>query len=1090
LKTGLLFCLFLSANILLQNQVKYSFSILKTFIVKKSLLILSIVLFNSLVYAQVPELVKNINTLDQGSNLGSDNASLGTNFFFSSGKQLWKTDGTPAGTIMIRDFSAEGAGSVGRFIATANTVYFMLPVTNAYQIWKTDGTFVGTVLVKDFGLGQPLFQRAVVANTVFFDVSQSGVGIELWKSDGTATGTVLVKDINPGAANSNPQNMNNINGELFFSATTSTGTGLWKSDGTDAGTVLITDLDAASNSFANSGEMTALGNKAVFYFESSTAGREIWISDGTAAGTFMLLDIYAGTSGSFPNNFTVLGNKLCFVAQDALNRQVWITDGTSIGTVALFDAVPNSKNDSYVYLTNCNGTLYFSVGTSIVSSTEPYTSNGTTAGTALLKDVNPGVNGSDSRGYKFFNGKTYFVANTPATGYELWSTDGSTANTSLFTEINPGTNNGVGGSTLIEAVVNNKLIFSGNHPDFGAEPYSSDGTVAGTQLLKNIQTQGLGSYPTHITPIGNRLYFSGTLGFSESEPWYSDGTTAGTQLLKDLEPGAFFSRPFEFTNIDNTNFYFRTFNSSSSRDIYKSDGTPAGTARIVTAIQPDKLQVANNILFFSKSDGPNGIELWKYQGTTASIVKNIKPGAQHSFPSSLTAFNNQLFFFADDGTNGNELWKSDGTDAGTQLVADINPGSASSAGFLPMVVYNNNLYMIALKNGAVSLMKTDGTTAGTTEVKAFTSNVSPGNLFLSGSSLYFIKKNINGSSQANVELWKTDGTAAGTVLVKEVLPYTSVDADYIKTISFYTHGSKFYFYVDVEDLFGETQQLLLWGSDGTSVGTVALKTYQFPSGQKPQIDDNLRYIASYDNNQVLFVFADAATGLEIWKTDGTAGGTLLVSDLNQGANGSNPSGLVNFNNAIYFSVAGPGDFNELWKINEGGVLPLKLISFTAYMQNKTVQLQWRTANEINSSHFEIQRSADSRNFKAIAFVNAEGRSANNYFTTDRLPLSGNNYYRLKIIDRDGTFTYSDLARINFEEKSSVIVQPNPAHDFIIIKNGDQYNRLRIMDISGKQMIQFEKRLDNRYNISHLSKGIYLIELFRNEGVETRKIIIE
>lgn len=1055
----------------------------------KTILLFAAVFFIQLLAtAQTPELVKNINTQDQGTGLSSDNAVMNNNFYFGSGKTLWKTDGTPAGTVAVRDFTVENALSLSRFIATANTVYFMLAVDGGYQLWKTNGTEAGTVIVKDFNADQPLFYRAVVGNIVFFNLSQSTTGYELWKTDGTEAGTLLVKDINPGSANGNPVSFQNINGVLFFCATTSTGTGLWKSDGTEAGTVLIADLDATVNSFSLTGDMTAVGNKAFFTADLPSTGRELWVSDGTAAGTFMVKDIYAGSTGGFPNNLTALNGKLYFVAQDATTRQVWMTDGTEAGTTPLFDALPNSRNDSYNYFTNCNGILYFSATTGIAFSAEPYVSDGTAAGTRLLKDITPGSNGSDARGYKYFNGKTYFIANTAATGYELWSSDGTETNTTMLSEIYPGTNNGIGGSYLIEGVLSNRFIFSGNHPNYREEPYSSDGTFAGTQLLKNVQTTGLGSYPSNLAVIGNRLYFGSVAsGFSDKEPWYSDGTAAGTVLLKDLEPGAAWSNPFEFTNIDNTSFYFRSYN-GSSRDIWKSDGTDAGTTKIVTGISSDRILAANNILYFAKADA-NGNELWKYDGTTASLVKNINPGSLNSFPSNFISFNNQLYFFADDGTNGNELWKSDGTDAGSQLVADINPGVAGSGTYTDMVALNNNLYFLGIKNGGLSLIKSNGTAAGTTEVKTFTSNDDAGKLFVFDNAVYFIKKNVSGS-QVNEELWKTDGTLAGTVLIKEVLPYTITDEEYVQNNSFYIHNGAFYFYVDQENMFGETERLFLWKSDGTEAGTVAIKTYQSPPGEEQTMDDSYNYIASYDDNQALFAFMGAATGMEIWKTDGTTAGTLLVSDLNPGTAGSNPSGLINFNNAVYFSASDGTDFNELWKINMGTVVPLKLLSFTAYKQNKSVQLQWRTENEINSSHFEIEHSANGRTFSKIGVVVATGSSINNYAMQDETPFSGLNYYRLKMIDKDGRFVYSDVVKINFTQTINVTVQPNPAKDFIVITNGEQYKVLRLVDINGKEVLRFEKRTDNRYNISSLSKGVYLLQLYSDEIMDTKKIVIE
>ena len=91
---------------------------------------------------------------------------------------------------------------------------------------------------------------------------------------------------------------------------------------------------------------------------------------------------------------------------------------------------------------------------------------------------------------------------------------------------------------------------------------------------------------------------------------------------------------------------------------------------------PGELTNVNGMLFFTADDGVNGRELWKSDGTAAGtvLVEDIRLGAGNSsLPSQLTNVNGVLFFTADDGVNGRELWKSDGTAAGTVLVKDISP---------------------------------------------------------------------------------------------------------------------------------------------------------------------------------------------------------------------------------------------------------------------------------------------------------------------------------------------------------------------------------------------------------------------------------
>ena len=1039
-------------------------------------------------FTQTPVLVKNINPQDQGNGISNELAYLGTDYVFVSGKQLWRTDGTTPGTVLIKDFTPENISSLSRLSSLGTSVIFYAGGTTN-QVWKTDGTGAGTLMLKDFGsINTVLFYRAAVAGTLFFSAGDNATGNELWKTDGTVAGTVIVKDIATGTASASPYRLQNLGGTLFFFATTTTtGTSLYKSDGSDAGTVLVKDLDPSSTAFANAGDMTVAGVKVFFNFTQSATGQEAWVSDGTDAGTFLLKDITPGTTGSFADKFTAVGNTVYFQAQDAINRQLWKTDGTTVGTVPFYDLVPSSKNDSYTYLTNCNGLLYFAATTSVVLSTEPYVSNG--SATMLLKDIVAGTNGSDARGFQYFNGFTYFIANTPATGYELWKTDGTEANTAILTEIVPGSGAGIGGTVTINGIVNNRLLFSGVDTLYNAEPFVSDGTAAGTTLLKNIQTQGLGGFPTYLTPVGNRIYFSGTIGFSNIEPWYSDGTEAGTKILKDIEAG--FSRPFDFTNIDNVNFYFKTY--SNLRNIYKSDGTATGTTQIVPDVIGDPMVIVNDILFFIKRDNTNGNELWKYQAGAASLVKNINPGSLNSFPSALTAYNNLLYFFANDGVSGDELWKSDGTAAGTLLAADINAGPASSNLFSDIKVFNGSLYFIANNGTGNTLMKSNGSSAGTIAIKSFAGNGATDNFFVFNNSLFFIRKNVNASSLINVECWKTDGTPDGTVLVKQILPYTSgASLNYLNVISFFTNGNQFYFYMDKENLFGETLQIGFWRSDGTTPGTYELVSYLFPNDKEGNFENNLNFVARYDNQNVLFTFSDAIHGQEIWKTDGTVGGTAIAAELVPGAAGSNPAGLINFGDAIYFSAASTGDFNELWKINALSPVPLKLLSFDAVKLSKTVQLQWKTTNEINSSHFLVQLSIDGIKFDSLTLINAFNSNATHTYTAiDLNPNFGKNFYRLKIVDTDGRFTYSPVIKISFESKNNISIFPNPANNVFVIGGMNDLVNLQLFDRAGKKVKQFLPNAANRYSIAGLPKGMYLLQLTKSDNsIQTQKLMIE
>src|SRR5262245_59568198 len=144
-------------------------------------------------------------------------------------------------------------------------------------------------------------QMVAVGSTTCFVANDGVHGFELWKTDGTEAGTVLVKDILPGSFGSNIDNLTNVNGTLFFSATDGAGAELWRSDGTAAGTVPVKFLTWFPTGLTNV-------NGTLFFAadDFTSHGVELWKSDGTTTGTVLVKDIYPGThpgySGEYPNS--------------------------------------------------------------------------------------------------------------------------------------------------------------------------------------------------------------------------------------------------------------------------------------------------------------------------------------------------------------------------------------------------------------------------------------------------------------------------------------------------------------------------------------------------------------------------------------------------------------------------------------------------------------------------------------------------------------------------------------------------------------------------------------------------------------------
>jgi Raf kinase inhibitor-like YbhB/YbcL family protein len=386
----------------------------------------------------------------------NDFATVGTTTYFAAndgtnGSELWKTDGTEAGTLLVKDIEpGAGHSEPSKFVAFgANKVLFYAKTAaSGYELWISDGTDAGTTMVKEIQAGamngvdpdeSPL--PVVIGTTAFFTANNGATGFELWKTDGTSGGTVLVKDVNPGAPSlSAPQfapTFAAVGTRLYFDANTATqGTELWTSDGTEAGTTIVKDLftgndpnNAANPASSSPSNLTPFGNKLVFAATTAADGNELFITDGTDAGTTIIKDIFPGQDMGTANSsrsrpIGVIGTTLYFSGNDGtVGTELWKTDGTSAGTSLVKDINAGSSdgvNDNEKGIV-FDGRLYF-VGETLASGRELFTSDGTAAGTVLDTDVNPGSAGnSNIASLTVAGGKLFFLAETAATGKELWA---------------------------------------------------------------------------------------------------------------------------------------------------------------------------------------------------------------------------------------------------------------------------------------------------------------------------------------------------------------------------------------------------------------------------------------------------------------------------------------------------------------------------------------------------------------------------------------------------------------------------------------------------------------------------------------------
>ncbi|MCO5248596.1 MAG: right-handed parallel beta-helix repeat-containing protein [Chitinophagales bacterium] len=181
---------------------------------------------------------------------------------------------------------------------------------------------------------------------------------------------------------------------------------------------------------------------------------------------------------------------------------------------------------------------------------------------------------------------------------------------------------------------------------------------------------------------------------------------------------------------------------------------------------------------------------------------------------------------------------------------------------------------------------------------------------------------------------------------------------------------------------------------------------------------------------------------------------------------------------------------------DDATLPLDLLSFTASVSDDKVLLQWQTVNEVNVSHFEIESSPDAVVWNKIAHQNALNGIDQKYTVWDENPRHGVNYYRLKMIDLDGSFKYSKIVSVSLNAQSQIqyIIYPNPNKGLFYIQTIgliDDYTKAFLYDSQGR--ILFEKRLqDNieQLNIPTLVSGIYFLRIENNSNVTVKKIIVK
>jgi len=809
----------------------------------------------------------------------------GALYFFANdgidGRELWRTDGTEAGTWRVRDICPGqcSATFATELVIFQGALYFQADDgVHGRELWRTDGTPAGTELAVDvvpgFESSTPRW-LTVLGDKLLF-VARSADGWEPWVTDGTPGGTVELADINPGAADSWPASFVVWNGAAWFVADDPAhGEELWTTDGTPGGTHLVRDIQPGPSGSLLSDQApwthfytpTPVGDVLVFPADDGAHGWEPWATDGTAAGTALLADLEPGSGDSFPTELTPFDGALFFRAgPSATGWELFRTDGTSAGTALFADLVPGTDGSNIFGLTVAGGHLFFSA-TNGSDGKELWVSDGTPGGTTEVEDIDPGSGGALAWTLSFsmraFGNRLLFDADDGTHGREPWVSDGTPGGTHPLGDVNPGSASAFGfpSPSFFPGELGGEAYFFALDPDHGWEPRTSAGGAGDAMLLRDVDQQassiisGLGDFRyTEMKDVAGTLFFLAEEPDHGFELWATNGTGATTRLVRDVHPGP-----------------------------------DAG-------LQGQLTRLGSLLLFVGRTDFSSG-HLWTSDGSEANTVPLAGASPEPLAPHDLTPFGGQAYFGAREDGVGYHLWRTDGTGAGTHPFPEGSP--------LPepweMAVAGGRLFIATYDGLWVS-----GGDAGSTDKLA---DVTARDLAVAGPLLLF--SGDDGTS--GPELWVSDGTPGGTHRVLELqagaaggvppheeslslpLPaYPSVAG---------TGSPPSAFFVGDDGVHGPE----LWWSDGTAANTRMLGDLRSgPLGSNPRYLTIVRGVA-------YFVADDGVHGAELWRSDGTAAGTSLVADLEPGPASSIPDSLTNVYGTLFFSAWRSTDGREIWQ---------------------------------------------------------------------------------------------------------------------------------------------------------------------------------
>jgi ELWxxDGT repeat protein len=532
-------------------------------------------------------------------------ATLGSTVFFpfddgQHGRELWRSDGTAAGTRLVRDAS-DGDSPISALTAGATRVYYYSrDREQRFELFESDGTEAGTHAVPPRapnwrGSGSSVQTLTTSGDTVFFSAETAVEGIEPWIRDAGALRLIANIAVEP-AGSSFPTSFFAGRDHVFFKAMDR----FWRTDGTPEGTERLT-------SEAGGTPLAAVGN--TMYFSRPRAS--LWRID-EAGAEIRVRNFDRGYNIPSVQEVSAIGGTVYVRASDGSATGLYVTDGTAGGMVPLLAnsfATPGP-------LVDFAGQAYFLVG----RDGGVYTTGGTSETTRSVAHTDDRFTSPWSNLIPF-NGELYLFAEHQRDSESvLWKFSGTAANAEVVKRF-------PGGSFIkrpLAAATPKELLFTWQDLSSWNQLWKTDGTAEGTAILREFTPGSTVTTLTELVALGDRVVFHVDDGVHGTEPWVTDGTVAGTVLLRDIHPAGS-SNPGSFVVADGM-VYFSATDPEHGSELWQSDGTPEGT-RLVADVLPGAKSsgaapavVWRDRLFFPATVPETGRELWALPLLDAGIV--------------------------------------------------------------------------------------------------------------------------------------------------------------------------------------------------------------------------------------------------------------------------------------------------------------------------------------------------------------------------------------------------------------------------------------------------------------------------------------